>query len=239
MNALPILALLAVAPPAEETRFSRHVVPLFSRLGCNAGTCHGAVKGQNGFRLSLFGAEPAGDLERLLRDGNGRRLDRTDPDNSLLLLKATGQAVHQGGRRMVKGSAEYRLVRDWIAAGARLDTVEASRVTRLTVSPAQKTTRPGERYLLRVTAAFADGTTEDVTAYCTFEAVSREVASVEASGHVLTLGVGDTAVIARYRGEPVVAQLVVPREGKEPFPMVAPVNFIDHHILDKLRRLNI
>lgn len=43
------------ALPAEP-RFSRHLVPLFSRLGCNAGACHGAVKGQNGFRLTLFGS---------------------------------------------------------------------------------------------------------------------------------------------------------------------------------------
>ena len=55
--------------------FSRHVIPLFSRLGCNAGSCHGAVKGQNGFRLSLFGAEPAADHQRLLRESAGRRLN--------------------------------------------------------------------------------------------------------------------------------------------------------------------
>src|SRR5262245_32520855 len=64
--------------------FSRHVVPLFSRLGCNAGSCHGAVKGQNGFRLALFGADPALDHTRLLREHSGRRLNLLDADNSLL-----------------------------------------------------------------------------------------------------------------------------------------------------------
>src|SRR5216110_817011 len=67
--------------------FSRHVVPLFSRLGCNAGSCHGAVKGQNGFRLSLFGADPALDHARLLREYYGRRLNLHDAENSLLLRK--------------------------------------------------------------------------------------------------------------------------------------------------------
>src|SRR6266513_1877510 len=75
-----------LALPAEP-RFSRHVVPLFSRLGCNAGACHGAVKGQNGFRLSLFGADPGLDHARLLREFGGRRLNLADPDASLLLLK--------------------------------------------------------------------------------------------------------------------------------------------------------
>jgi hypothetical protein len=77
--------------------FTRHVEAVFSRAGCNSGTCHGAVKGQNGFRLSLFGADPAQDHDRLLREGGGRRLDLLDPDASLLLLKAIGQAGHQGG----------------------------------------------------------------------------------------------------------------------------------------------
>lgn len=224
--------------PAESL-FSRHVVPLFSRLGCNAGACHGAVKGQNGFRLSLFGADPAGDHDRLLREAGGRRLSPIDPAKSLLLLKATAEVAHPGGKRMDRGSAEYLALHHWIAAGARLDPLDRSRVVRLTMTPAQQTVKRGERYTLRVEAAFADGSTEDVTALCSFEAANKEMARIEPSGQVQALGVGDTALIARYRAEPVVALLVVPRDGTEPFPEVAPVNFIDRHVLDKLRRLNI
>jgi hypothetical protein len=224
---------------AEAPLFSRHVVPLFSRLGCNAGICHGAVKGQNGFRLSLFGANPALDHDRLLREFSNRRLNLHDPDESLLLLKATGQVTHQGGKRMDRGGPDYRIVRDWIAAGAQLDTLEKSRVERLTIAPLQATLRRGERCSLRVTASFADGSSEDVTALCSFEAVNKELARIDRSGQVEVLGVGDTALVARYRSEPVVALVVAPREGADPFPDVAPVNFIDKHVLDKLRRLNI
>jgi hypothetical protein len=224
-------------PPAPL--FSRHVVPLFSRLGCNAGNCHGAVKGQNGFRLSLFGAEPASDHQRLMREEGGRRLNLNNPENSLLLLKATGQAAHQGGSRMAKGSAEYTILRNWIAAGAQLNAIDKSVVARLSIMPDLKTLKQGEGYPLRVTATFADGSSEDVTALCTFEPVNKELARIDASGKVQALGVGDTPLIARYRSEPAVALLVVPREGKEPFPNVAHVNFIDKHVLDKLRRLNI
>src|SRR3982750_1230587 len=80
-------AQVQAAPDDESPRFSRHVAAIFSRLGCNGGTCHGAVKGQNGFRLTLFAADPALDHERLIRDQAGRRLNLNQPEASLLLLK--------------------------------------------------------------------------------------------------------------------------------------------------------
>ncbi len=243
---LPFLSLILGAAPARaadavptDPLFSRHVVPVFSRLGCNAGSCHGAVKGQNGFRLSLFGADPAADHARLIREANGRRLNRFATDESLLLLKGTGTTPHEGGNRMPAGSPEYRIVRNWIAAGAKLDDIDASRVTRLKVEPALQTTKLGERSRLKVTAAFADGSTEDVTALCTFEAVNKELARTDVSGEVEAIGIGDTAIVARFRGEPVVAMVVIPRAGTEPFPDAKPTNVIDTHVLAKLRRLNI
>src|SRR3954467_2052821 len=106
---LAVLLGTLLPPPGEAAPppFSRHVQAVFSRLGCNGGTCHGAVKGQNGFRLSLFGADRALDHDRLLHEAGGRRLDLLNPDSSLLLLKATGQVAHQGGKRTAVGSAEY------------------------------------------------------------------------------------------------------------------------------------
>src|SRR5206468_656962 len=99
----------------------RHVSALLSKLGCNGGTCHGAVQGQNGFKLSLFGADPALDHERLLREAGGRRLCLTEPATSLLLRKGSGQAAHQGGKRLQPGGSDYEVLRRWIAAGAPLD----------------------------------------------------------------------------------------------------------------------
>ena len=80
--------------------FNRHIVPLFSRLGCNLGSCHGAVNGQGGFRLSLFGGNPEADHVALLRELSGRRIDRLNPEASLLLHKPTGRIPHQGGKRL-------------------------------------------------------------------------------------------------------------------------------------------
>src|SRR6478672_11160671 len=89
-------ALPQFATAAEEPSYQRHVSAVFSKLGCNGGTCHGAVKGQNGFRLSLFGADPTGDHDRIIREFAGRRINLNAPAASLLLRKATGQAEHGG-----------------------------------------------------------------------------------------------------------------------------------------------
>ena len=173
------------------------MVPLLSRLGCNAGVCHGAVQGKNGFRLSLFGADPALDYQRLLRESGGRRLNLHDPDASLFLQKATGSVPHQGGRRTNPGSPEYRILRNWIARGVPLDPLAPSRLKRLEVEPAQQTVKPGTSYSLRVRATFADGSVEDVTDLATFESLDRDVAAVDEKGTVRAHGIGDTALVVR------------------------------------------
>ncbi len=142
MGALLLLgaARVCAADSGPSPGFTRHVEAVFSRLGCNGGTCHGAVKGQNGFKLSLFGGDPASDHDRLLREFAGRRLNLLEPDASLLLLKATGQVAHQGGKRMSVGSPEYEILRRWIAAGAAADPPE-----RGPGHPARASRRPSKR----------------------------------------------------------------------------------------------
>jgi len=229
----------ARAEPIPDPLFSRHIVPLFSKLGCNAGACHGAVKGQNGFRLSLFGADPAADYERLLRDSAGRRLNLVAPESSLLLLKATGQIAHEGGRRMAVGSPEYKLLHAWLNNGYKLDALDKSKVTRLEITPRQQALKMGETCKLKVQASFADGSSEDVTALCTFESRDKLVATVNAAGEAKATGVGDAALVVRFRSEPGMAMLLVPGAPQGTFPEVKPHNFIDTHVLQKLKLLNI
>src|SRR5262249_3089167 len=97
-------------PSRSSPQFARHVVAVLDRLGCNAGACHGSFRGQNGFRLSLFGGDPALDYEGITHDALGRRINRADPEQSLLLLKPTGAVPHGGGLRLRPGSTEYRLL---------------------------------------------------------------------------------------------------------------------------------
>ena len=239
---LAILMLTVLAAPAaagEGPSYQKHVVALFSRLGCNGGTCHGAVRGQNGFRLSLFGADPLLDRERLLREAGGRRIDLADPDASLLLQKASGRVAHGGGTRAAVGSWEYEVLRRWVAAGAPADPPSPAEVKELRVLRADQVVKAGETFTLRVEARFADGSTEDVTRYCSFQSLDAAVASVDAGGRVEGKGVGDAAVIVRYRAVPAMARVLVPRPGTASFPAVAANNFIDRHVLDKLRRLNL
>jgi len=48
--------------------FVRDVMPALSRIGCNAGTCHGSAKGKKGFKLSLRGYDLDFDYAQLVDD---------------------------------------------------------------------------------------------------------------------------------------------------------------------------
>src|SRR4051812_12128806 len=98
----------------KEVDFERHVMGLLSKAGCNAGSCHGSFQGKNGFRLSLFGYEPAMDHAALTRDSLGRRVNLVKPDESLLLLKGAGLVAHDGGVRFGKDAWVYNVIRDWV-----------------------------------------------------------------------------------------------------------------------------
>src|SRR6516164_2131374 len=101
--------------------FVQDVMPVMSKMGCNAGTCHGSAKGKNGFKLSLRGYDPVFDHLSLTDDLEGRRFNRVAPDTSLMLLKPSGGVPHQGGVLTQPGERNYELLRSWIAAGAKLD----------------------------------------------------------------------------------------------------------------------
>src|SRR5262245_15964011 len=73
-----------------QVSFVRDVMPTMSKMGCNAGTCHGAQQGKNGFKLSLRGYDPLFDHQALTDDVEGRRFNRAAPDLSLMLLKTSG-----------------------------------------------------------------------------------------------------------------------------------------------------
>ena len=103
----------ATSPGASATT-SR---PILTKQGCNSGACHGAAAGKNGFRLTLRGYGPEVDHAVLTRQALGRRVVKTAPQESLMLLKPTGAIEHGGGVRFTTGSLEYRVIAEWIAAG--------------------------------------------------------------------------------------------------------------------------
>jgi hypothetical protein len=146
------------------------VVAVFDRLGCNAAACHGSFHGQNGFRLSLFGGDPALDYLYVARKASGRRLNLVEPERSLLLLKPTLQVPHRGGLRLHRDSPEHRLLLKWIGAGARYEPDQESPIAGLEIAPPEAVLATGTgRASLRVTARYADRERADVTALARFE----------------------------------------------------------------------
>src|SRR5262249_44929125 len=137
--------------------FPNQVVPIFTKLGCNGGGCHGKASGQNGFRLSLLGFEPELDYTTLVKESRGRRLFPAAPDASLLLLKATGTIAHAGGKRMEAGSDEYNLVRRWIAAGMPYGKPDDPVVTKITVYPEHRVMTRQNKQQFAAYAHYSDG----------------------------------------------------------------------------------
>src|SRR5271168_4462414 len=103
-------AMALSAQTVDKVTFLRDVAPILNKVGCTSGTCHGAAKGKNGFKLSLRGYDPEFDYQALLYDLSGRRFNRADPARSLMLAKPTQQVAHGGGLRFEKDSPYYRTI---------------------------------------------------------------------------------------------------------------------------------
>src|ERR1700733_5641642 len=111
------LAAAGLAAADEPVTFLRDVAPILNKTSCTSGTCHGAAKGKNGFKLSLRGYDPRFDYEALLYDLSGRRFNRAEPARSLMLAKPAMEVAHGGGLRFEKNSAYYKIIYNWIVQG--------------------------------------------------------------------------------------------------------------------------
>jgi hypothetical protein len=193
----------------QSVDFIRDVNPVMTKLGCNAGTCHGAKDGKFGFKLSLRGYDPLFDVRALKDDLAGRRLNVASPDDSLMLLKATAGVPHEGGQRTRLGEKYYEILRAWIADGARLD-LQAPRVTKIEVFPRDPVVQQiGAREQVRVTATFSDGKIRDVTAEAFVDSGNPDVARTDGGGIVETLRRGEAPLLARYEGNYAATTLTV------------------------------
>jgi hypothetical protein len=212
--------------------FANQVVPIFTKLGCNSGGCHGKASGQNGFKLSLLGFEPQVDYDALVKESRGRRLFPAAPDYSLLLRKATGSMAHGGGKRMEVGSDEYRLIRRWIAAGNPLGSASDPVVTKISVYPEHRILDRNSKQQFAAYAHYSDGSVEDITRRAQYESNDTEIAVVEPAGLVRTLALsGEAAIMARYQGQVAVFRATVPLGAKTPaysFPAQTLVDDFTH-----------
>ena len=248
---LAVLAFLlpavdaSAAAPASGTRqapsFVNDVVPVLTRLGCNSGSCHGKLAGQNGFKLSLRGYAPEQDYPAITREARGRRISKARPRDSLLLLKPLMRVPHKGGHMLIAGSAEHQTLLAWIAAGAPGPVAGEPAVTRLVVEPPARTyPAPNEATDLKVIAFDSAGAERDVTRLALFKSNEEGLASVDERGRVTALRPGATAVMASFQGQVAVHVVTTPYDQKvDPRVYEARTNIIDDHVMAKLRELRL
>lgn len=229
------------AEQEQPINFTNEIVPIFSKLGCNSGACHGKSTGQNGFRLSLMGFEPQVDFEALTREARGRRIVPSAPEVSLLLQKPTGNMSHGGGKRLSADSRDYQTLLRWIRVGAPFGKDTDPKVVGLVVAPAHRLAPPKSILQITVTALFSDGSHRDVTADAEYSSNNPEIASVSEGGLIETEDVpGDGAVMVRYLGHVGVFRATIPQQAPlEKYTFPQPANFIDEHVFAKLKLLRV
>ena len=225
----------------REFSFVNDIMPLLDKKGCNGAGCHGKAEGQAGFKLSVFNSDPQADYDAIVKEGRGRRIFTGSVERSLLLLKVSGGQPHGGGLRMEPLSPEYKTLRDWIAAGVPYGSDARSRVERITVTPGTRILSGNARQQLRVMAYYTDGRTRDVTRLAQYESNNPGLASVSATGLVTTKDrPGQVALRAGFMNHFDMFQALIPRSDTiSNWPELARHNFIDGHVYEKLRALNI
>lgn len=229
------------AAQARELQFTRDIQPILTKTGCNQGACHGRAAGQHGFRLSLLGWDAEGDFAAVAHEAGSRRISRSDPAHSLLLMKATNAQPHAGGTRLRPGTREYAVLADWISQGAPFGPEDGPQVTDLRVWPASRIARKGSVQRLLVTARYSDHTEQDVTAQSLYLSNDPSIAGVDEAGVVkVEREGGEAPVMVRYAGLAGMSRFVAPRPtGKTPYPTVPVTNPIDAAVFGKLKTLNI
>ncbi len=220
--------------------FVNDIVPILTKAGCNTGSCHGAARGKDGFRISLFGYDPRGDYERITREIGVRRINLAIPENSLLLLKATGSVPHTGGKKIEVGSDHYQTLLKWLVDGAMVDTGELPTVTKVDLYPKQIVLEgENQKQPLVAVATYSNGLTRDLTDLATFGTNNDRSAAVDARGTIEAGVRGEAFVMARFDVHTVGSQVLTLPASLTYEPITSPKNYIDQHVANKLGKLRI
>ena len=190
---------VAQATADRTISFKLDVMPVFMKAGCNTGSCHGAARGKDGFRLSLFGFDPDGDHYRLTREIPGRRINLALPAESLMVEKSTGVVPHTGGKRYEPNSELNQTLIRWLEAGAPNDQGEVPKVLAVELYPPNAVLDgEGSTQQITVRAKYSDGTDRDVTSLAFFMTNNDTSAAVSQQGLVTAGKRGEAFLMARY-----------------------------------------
>jgi hypothetical protein len=236
---LPLKVAQATAQPPLSFRLD--VMPVFMRAGCNTGSCHGAARGKDGFRISLFGFDPEGDHFRLTREMIGRRVNLAVPSDSTLLEKSIGAVPHTGGKRFEANSELYRTIHGWIESGAPNDDVsKLPRVVGVDLYPRSGVLEAGSTQQLTARARYSDGTDRDGTGLAVFLTNNDVSAPVTTDGLITAGQRGEAFVMARFETHTVGSQFIVLPKGLDfTYPDEPEGNYIDKLVAAKLNKLRI
>ncbi len=256
LKTLTVVAVLASSSLADDESsrvdFKNDLIPVFTKHGCNAGACHGAAIGRGGFKLSLYGGDPESDFEAVVRQVNGRRVNLSKPDLSLIFLKPAEYVEHGGGTVFDDDSESAQLLIDWIKQGAGNESQRD--LTSVEIAPKRHVAKSlGEPVALRAVAHYSDGTSRDVTRWTIFKA--EDTSAVEINDSLSTVGEragvrgqqvarvlrrGRHIVVARYLSKVVPIEMVVPlADSKVNLAAESRNNFIDEEILKSLAVLGL
>ena len=239
------IAICLIACPAQAAdvpSFRNHVIPIMTRVGCNSGACHGALAGKGGLKLSLRGYDPDGDHFVLTRQAQARRVDRTEPEKSLMLLKATRTLPHGGGRKIIADDDDYQIILDWIKAGAIAPQPTDAKLLRIEVLPKSAVLVPKSEIAVKVRAFYSDAKVEDVTRWSRFGCSDEDVAKVTEEGKVTVAGNGEASITIGFGTVVSTMTITAPFANKVADTVYASSpkhNGIDERVLQKLKALRI
>ena len=233
--------------------FPREVSAVLGKTGCNLGTCHGNLHGKAGFRLSLRGDDPSLDYAAIVRGQGGRRLDRFEATQSLLLRKPLGQVAHQGGVRLKPDTFETRILAEWIAEGCQWN-----RITGQSLPTGSESARPDEtleslsvfpakvilgqecrEQQLVVCAKFADGIVRDVTNLARFEPSVVTGVTIDPSGRVTADKPADVSISVSYLTGRSASRLIFLADAEPAWAEPPAASRIDELVEGQLRRMHI
>ena len=230
-------------PVVDKPTFRRDVLPILGKAGCSAGSCHAKAEGQNGFGLSVFSYDPFSDFKEIVHDARGRRIFPAAPAQSLLLLKATREIPHEGGKRFEPGSPAHQTLVRWIEQGMPYEAEDEGALEAIRVSPPDAQYAKKSSRQLKVEAQFADGSKRDVTALSEFTSQTENAASVTPQGMV-TAGsaAGEAMIIVRYMDQVDVARVNIPPDStlpKESYTDLPVNNEIDRYAYERYQTLGL
>jgi len=238
-----VKAIVEVAQGHQDREISWRldVMPVFMRGTCNSGGCHGAARGKDGFRLSLFGMDPAGDFERVTREMPGRRINLAIPEESTMIEKAIGAVPHSGNQCFDDKTEYYNTLIEWVTKGAPNDKPDVAKVTGIEVFPKQIVLEgAGARQQMTVRATYSDGTDRDVTSLALYMSNNDPVATIDKNGLIQSGDRGAAFALARFDVYSTTAQvLVIPDKLQYERPKLAEANYIDTHVNENLHKLRI